>query len=302
MAPAPSLVVLAAGLARRYGGCKPLAPVGHNGEAVIDCLASDAIASGFGQVVLVLHPETGPAIRYHVERCWPHSIPVSFAEQRIPLGTAHAVLAARASIGSGRPFAVANADDVYGEGAMGLLSARLNTASDDHALVGYHLGSTVVTSSPVTRGVCEVDVPGRLIAINERRHVSRLATGTNFSSSDGLSPETLQADVLVSVNLWGFRPSIWAVLDKAMAGSGLDQNTVVATIGSAALAPRTEVLLPEVVGSMVASGDGAAVQVLVTDSACVGVTHPGDLAAVQAELARQVARGTRPDRLWGAAH
>ena len=64
---APSLVVLAAGLARRYGGCKPLAPIGPSGEAVIDLLVSDAIAAGFGRVVLVLHPETGPAIRYHVD-------------------------------------------------------------------------------------------------------------------------------------------------------------------------------------------------------------------------------------------
>ena len=62
---APPLVVLAAGRARRYGGCKPLAPIGPHGEAVIDLVASDALAGGFGTVVLVLGPSTGPAIRYH---------------------------------------------------------------------------------------------------------------------------------------------------------------------------------------------------------------------------------------------
>ncbi len=67
----PTLVVLAAGLARRYGGCKPLAPIGPGGEAVIDLLASDAVSAGFGRIVLVLHPETGPAVRYHVEQVWP---------------------------------------------------------------------------------------------------------------------------------------------------------------------------------------------------------------------------------------
>ncbi|MHB1710254.1 MAG: NTP transferase domain-containing protein [Acidimicrobiales bacterium] len=301
MNPGPSLVVLAAGLARRYGGCKPLAPVGLNGEAVIDLVASDATASGFGQVVLVVHPETGPAIRYHVERCWPHSIPVSYVEQRVPLGTTHALLAARAAVEDRHPFAVANADDVYGEQAMHLLAAELGAASDEHALVGYHLSSTIFTDSPVTRGVCEVDRAGRLIAVNERRHVSRLAGGVNFASSDGLDPDLLAADVLVSVNLWGFRPSIWAILEKAMAGSGLEENTLIRTGGPEVPAPRPELLLPEVVGSMVASGDGDPVRVLTTDSACVGVTHPGDLTAVQAELARQVARGTRPDRLWGVA-
>ena len=52
------LVILAAGRARRYGGCKPLAPVGPNGEAVIDLVASDALAAGFDTIVLVLGPAT----------------------------------------------------------------------------------------------------------------------------------------------------------------------------------------------------------------------------------------------------
>ena len=52
----------------------------------IDLLVSDAVAAGFGQIVLVLHPETGPAIRYHVEQCWPEPVDVAFAEQRLPLG------------------------------------------------------------------------------------------------------------------------------------------------------------------------------------------------------------------------
>src|ERR1700719_2565851 len=66
----PVLVVLAAGMATRYGGCKPLAPLGLHGEAVIDLIAGDAVSAGFGAVVLVLGPQTGPAIRYHVGRCF----------------------------------------------------------------------------------------------------------------------------------------------------------------------------------------------------------------------------------------
>ncbi len=65
------LVVLAAGMAKRYGGCKPLAPVGLHGEAVIDLTASDAEAAGFGDVVIIVGPQTGPAIAYHVRQCFP---------------------------------------------------------------------------------------------------------------------------------------------------------------------------------------------------------------------------------------
>ncbi len=69
----PVLVILAAGRAKRYGGCKPLAPVGPHGEAVIDLVASDALAAGFSAVVLVLGPSTGsrhPLSRgAHLARC-----------------------------------------------------------------------------------------------------------------------------------------------------------------------------------------------------------------------------------------
>ena len=62
----PSLVILAAGRARRYGGVKQLAPVGMHGEGVIDLIASDAYAAGFEDIVIVINPDTGPEIVDHV--------------------------------------------------------------------------------------------------------------------------------------------------------------------------------------------------------------------------------------------
>ena len=67
----PTLVMLAAGMAKRYGGCKPLAPLGVHGEAIIDLTASDALAAGFGRIVLVVGPMTSAALTYHVRRTWP---------------------------------------------------------------------------------------------------------------------------------------------------------------------------------------------------------------------------------------
>jgi len=300
-AAAPSLVVLAAGMARRYGGCKPLAPIGPGGEAVIDLLASDAVSAGFGHIVLVLHPETGPSIRYHVEQCWPASVPVSFAEQRLPLGTVHAVLAAQGSLGTDRSFAVANADDVYGEVAMGLLAAHLGGTTAEHALVGYELASTVATDDPVTRGICEVDDEGLLVGLTERRKVARQHGGDRFVSEDGLVPPELDGSVPASVNLWGFQPGIWRTFESAMAESGLDEEALIAEVAKGAELPKAEVLLPEVVAGMVAGGRGLPVRVIPTGEKVVGVTHAADLPAVSGELARQVAWGIRPSQLWGAA-
>jgi hypothetical protein len=296
---ASPLVVLAAGLARRYGGCKPLAPIGTNGEAVIDLLVSDAVSAGFGQIVLVLHPETAAAVRYHVERCWRASVEVDFAEQRVPLGTVHAVLAAKESLGTTRSFAVANADDVYGEVAMGLLAGHLASTREEHALVGYALCSTVATDDPVTRGICRVDANGLLVDLVERRKVARQPDGVTFRADDGLDPVELDPRLPASVNLWGFRPAIWEVFGSAMAASGLDEDAVVADMAAGASAPEAEVLLPEVVATTVACSAGLPVRVISTDATVVGVTHAADLPIVSGELARQVAWGTRPATLWG---
>ena len=165
-----TLVILAAGRAKRYGGCKPLAPVGPHGEAVIDLVASDALAAGFETIVLVLGPSTGPAIRYHVEHTWPAAVDVRFATQPAPLGTVNAVLSASDYVGDA-PYGVGNADDIYGRDGCALLAAHLRAGGDTNALVGYRLADAVIGFSPVTRGICRVADDGRLLGVDERRQV-----------------------------------------------------------------------------------------------------------------------------------
>jgi MobA-like NTP transferase domain len=279
----PPLVILAAGRARRYGGVKPLAPVGPRGEAVIDLVASDALAGGFGSIVLVLGPSTGPAIRYHVEHTWPDHVEVTFALQEAPLGTVHAVLSASEFVGSA-PYGVGNADDIYGRAAVALLAAHLQAAQPTNALVGFRLADAVVGDAPVTRGICEVDPDGQLLRVDERRQVTALPDG-RFASADGLEPSELPADARVSMNLWGFTPAFHRTLEAAMA----------AATGAS---EEAEVLLPEVVGQSLATNPFT---VLPAAGRCIGVTHPDDLELVQVELARQVGQGMRPAALWGPA-
>ena len=297
-AAAPALVVLAAGMARRYGGCKPLAPIGPHGEAVLDLLVGDAVRAGFGRIVLVLHPETGPAIRYHVEQVWPDVVEVSYAEQRLPLGTVHAVLASEEALGGAGSFGVANADDVYGEVALGMLVHQLHATAAEHALVGYELHSTVATDDPVTRGLCTVGADGLLVALDERRLVHTDIASGGFVSDDGLEPRTLLGSAPASVNLWGFQSDIWKTLHTAMDGSGLDEEALLVQVAAGGQVPKAEVLLPEVISTMVVEGTGLPVRVLRTDAQLVGVTHAADLPVVSAELARQVAWGIRPANLW----
>jgi len=273
-----SLVVLAAGRARRYGGVKPLAPIGSNGEAVIDLLAGDALRAGFSRLVLVINPDTGPLIEQHVAATWPPDVDVAFSIQPRPLGTVDAVLAARGSVDESTPFGVANADDLYGTDALRVLGRHLTTTGTN-CLVGFRLDRALVGDLPVTRGVCAV-ADGVLVGIAERRHVTHL--GGTFRADDGVEPAILDPVALVSMNLWGFAPAMWEVLADAMSSA-------------AGASEDDEVLLPELVGRLVAGrGVLSRFEVLSTTSRCIGVTHPDDLELVRAEIADEVASGERP--------
>ena len=304
----PVLVMMAAGVARRYGGCKPLAPVGLHGEAVIDLNAGDAVRAGFGLIVLILGPATGPAISYHVRRTWPKSVTVASALQAVPLGTVHAVLAARTLVGE-RSFAVINADDIYGVPALTRLAGHLAT-SDDHALVSYQLRDTVVTDDPVTRGMCQADADGFLEGLVERRMVTRHHDGT-FSADDGLEPKELPGQTAVSMNLWGFTPAIWPFLAEALAAPSTPSWSRTDRWARPAPTSDTEVLLPEVVGDMARGAAAAArlgdttaerrrVRVLPGTGRCIGVTHAEDLPVVRMELAEMVGQGLRAEGPWEA--
>ncbi len=286
--PDVTLVVLAGGRATRYGGVKPLAPVGLSGEAVLDVLASDALAAGFERLVVVTAPDTGPALRYHVARTWPSAVPVEYACQETPRGTVDAVLAATRLLDDDAPYGVANADDLPGEQGLALLAGHLGPGDRTNVAVCYRLRDTLLGDAPVTRGLCRADDEGMLAAVDERRQVAPLHDG-RIVARDRLEPDELDPEQLVSMNLWGFRPEMRCVLERAMAAAG----------------EQAEVLLPDVVGRLVAGrGDGAPdaerVRVLRAPGRCIGVTHPGDVAAVQAALAREVARGDRPAQLWTA--
>lgn len=273
-----ALVVLAAGRARRYGGIKPLAPVGPNGEAVIDLLAGDALRAGFSRLVLVVNPDTGGLIESHVTSSWPREVDVAFSVQERPIGTVHAVLVARDAVDPTTAFGVANADDLYGSDALGVLGAHLERAASN-TLVGFRLDRALVGDLPVTRGVCTVE-HGELRGIVERRNVTR--RGDDFVADDGREPEHLAPDTLVSMNLWGFEPRMWDALADAMHAAH-DASE------------EREALLPELVGDLVRSGgELSRFLVLSTSSRCLGVTHADDLGLVRGELAGEIARGERP--------
>ena len=274
-----TLVILAAGRARRYGGLKQLAPIGWHREGVIDLLASDAVAAGFGDIVMVVNHDTGPTIMEHVKAHWPTDITVSFTYQESLRGTVDAVLSARHLIDPSKPFAISNADDLYGPDAFAKMAAHLANTSNS-CLVAYRLENSLIGDLPVSRGVCTVD-GGRLVTVTERRNVTMTPEGC--SADDGLEPQYLEDTSLVSMNLWGFQPELWPALQRAVEEHNFDESA--------------EVLLPTFVATVM-ERDNVVFDVLTTPSRCIGVTHADDLPLAQFLVREEIKQGLRPERAF----
>ena len=271
----PTLVILGAGRARRYGGLKQLAPIGRHGEGVIDMIAADAIAGGFDEIVVVINHDTGPTIQAHVAQFWPEDHRVSFAFQDKLRGTVDAVLTAEPLIDPVTPFAVSNADDLYGRDAFASLCAHLSS-SPNNCLVAYELENSLVGDLPVSRGTCEIE-GGRLVKIVERRNVHFTPEG--LCADDDLSPYYLDPSMRVSMNLWGFQPAVWPLMHAAMA---------------AYRDGDPEVLLPTFVADAMAH-HAMVVDALLTSSRCIGVTHAEDLPLAQFLVREEIKAGQRPE-------
>ena len=306
----PVLVVMAAGMGSRYGGLKQIDPVGSHGEAILDFSLYDAYEAGFRTAVIIIKEairedfmETVGArlkkspmeIRYayqEQDKMLPEGFSVPEIRGAKPWGTGHAVLCAKDAI-DGAPFAVVNADDYYGKSAYKTVYDALCNAQDgekaDWCMVGYLLGNTVTDHGSVSRGVCDVGADGNLRNIVERTRIEKYDGGIHFTV-DGENWSDLPADTLVSMNLFGFTPSL---LEELAAGFPRFIAQDVPTDPA-----KKEYLLPVVVNNMLHQGK-AQLKVLSSADKWYGVTYAADKPAVVAALRQFAEEGKYPDGLWG---
>ena len=308
MAKKPVLVVMAAGMGSRYGGLKQIDPVGSQGEAILDYSLFDAHEAGFETAVIIIKEaikndfmETVGArlqkcpmeIRYAYQEM--EKLPAGFSvpEGRVkPFGTSHAVLCAKDEI-DGAPFAVINADDYYGKDAFKVIYNYLENAKygevHDYCMVGYLLGNTVTDHGSVARGVCQPDENGNLADIVERTKIEKQADGIRFTEDDGATWEDLSADTIVSMNMWGFTPSILEEMARQFPDfltNAVPQNPM-----------KAEFLLPRSVDALLKEGR-ATVKILKSADRWYGVTYAADKPMVVAALAALRDEGKYPDGLW----
>ena len=299
----PILVVLAAGMGSRYGGLKQIDPVGQSGEKIIDYSVYDALDAGFERVVFIINHKiekdfkelVGAEIEKHAEVRYafqeltdlPAGVTIPEDRQK-PWGTSHAVYAARDLLDA--PFAVINADDFYGREAYHQIYQFLTETADkddEYCMIGYLVKNTVTDKGSVSRGVCETK-NGYLTAIVERTKIESRKDGIVYLENDQAYP--LADDTVVSMNLFGFKPSIVREIKDRIVGylnEKLPTNPL-----------KCEYFLPATVDALLKEGK-ATVKVLPTKEKWYGVTYHEDKAEVVAALKALADQGKYPKSLWG---
>lgn len=294
----PTLLILAAGMASRYGSMKQTEGFGPAGETIMDYSIYDAIRAGFGKVVFIIRKDFADNFKEAFGAKFKGKIEVDYVYQELdlfvdpqflpadrtkPWGTGHALLCAKDAVHE--PFAVINADDFYGKDAFEKAAHFLNNKCNETtaAIIGYKLAKTLSEHGTVSRGVCEVDEAKNLTAINERIKIFSKDGKVVYEENEALIE--LHDDTNVSMNFWCFHPSVFditAALFKDFPEKNLDNL-------------KAEFFIPYIAAYFLSDGK---INVIPTSAQWFGVTYKEDAEAVRASLHALVNEGEYQNSLW----
>lgn len=300
-----TLVIMAAGIGSRFGGgIKQLAPVGPNGEIIMDYSIYDAIEAGFDKVVFVIRKDLekdfkeviGNRIEKQVEVAYayqeiddiPREYQKKFAERTKPWGTGQAILCCKDVVDS--PFLVINADDYYGKSAYkeaySYLTSMHDTGKIQICMVSFVLKNTLSDNGGVTRGLCQVDADGMLTGIQETYNIEKNGDKAVIKTEE--STRELNADSPVSMNMWGLSPDFINILE-----TGFDEflaNTPQEDL-------KAEYLLPTIIGDLLKESR-VSVKVLKSHDQWFGVTYKEDRETVMNAVKKLIEGGIYPSVLY----
>ena len=295
----PTLVILAAGMASRYGSMKQTEGFGPSGETIMDYSLYDAIRAGFTKVVFIVREEILetvkevflPKIKGKIEaefvvQSLDKLIPAQYknSDRVKPYGTGHAMLCAKDVIKE--PFAVINADDFYGRDAFEKAAKFLTTeaAPNKYCIIGYELAKTLSQNGTVSRGVCEVNPQDELVSINERTKIYREKDKIIYEESDG--KHEVPENSKVSMNFWGFDAAVFSFIEKLFHEF----------LKEKANDPKAEFFIPIIGDAFIKTG--GMIKVIPTSAQWFGVTYKEDASTVKKDIQNLVDAETYPPSLW----
>jgi NDP-sugar pyrophosphorylase family protein len=297
----PTLLILAAGMASRYGSMKQIQSFGPSGETIMDYSIYDAAQSGFKKVVFIIRKDFATDFKNIFEPKWGKKVETAYVYQEMgsflggymapperskPWGTAHAVLCAKPIIQD--PFAVINADDFYGRDAFEKAYEFLTTSCNPstYSIIGYDLARTLSENGSVSRGVCEVDKQNNLVSIHERTKIYRNEDG-KITYEEGGKTFQVPDEAKVSMNFWCFDPAVFPFIEKIfqefLSKSGQD--------------PKSEFFIPIIGDRFIHEGKGQ-IKIIPTASSWFGVTYKEDAPSVQDSINKLVSSGDYPEKLF----
>ncbi|MBS1747216.1 MAG: nucleotidyltransferase [Bacteroidetes bacterium] len=296
-----TLVILAAGMASRYGSMKQTEGFGPSGETILEYSVYDAIAAGFKRVVFIIREDFAepfkqalePKLKSRIEMDYVYQSMDKFTEgytinpeRTKPWGTAHAVLCCKGKLD--HPFAVINADDYYGKDsfqkAFNFLQNGCN--KNKYGSIAYELVNTLSEHGTVSRGVISIDENNQMTGIKERLKISRKGNEIVDDEENG-NFFKLSENTKVSMNFFCY-DSTFIDLCESEFKKFLDKN---------AQELKAEFLIPTVTDYFIKSGQGQ-VEVIPTSAKWFGVTYKEDAPFVSREVKRLVEKGEYPSNLW----
>ena len=298
----PTLLILAAGMASRYGSMKQIQPFGPSGETIMDYSIYDAIRAGFKKVVFIIRKDFSDDFKAIFEPKLKGKIEIDYVYQELstgtegynipedrkkPWGTAHAILCAFDKVKE--PFAVINADDFYGQDAYKKAYKFLTTDVSDkkYAVIAYELANTLSENGSVSRGVIATNEKKEMVGITERTKIYRDNGQIVYEEETG--KEELAENTIVGMNFFCFAPN-FIELCKNKFGQFLDHN-----ISN----PKSEYLMPAMADKFITDGYGV-IDVITTSSKWFGVTYKEDAPGVQSSIDKLVKAGEYPTSLWNS--
>jgi NDP-sugar pyrophosphorylase family protein len=296
----PTLLILAAGMASRYGSMKQTEGFGPSGETIMDYSIYDAIRAGFGKVVFIIRKDFAEGFKASFEPKLRGKIKTEYVYQEMnsyldgfavpadrtkPWGTGHAVLCAMNVIKE--PFAVINADDFYGRDAFVKAAAFLNSDCTEkkYSIIGYELAKTLSEHGTVSRGVCQVDADDNLVSIKERTKIYREGNKIIFEEED--KKHQVPFNSSVSMNFWCFHQSLFPATEKLFHQFVKDNSHNL----------KSEFFIP-IIAEDFMQHHGGAIKVIPCSSQWFGVTYKEDAPVVKANVDKLVADGEYPSSLW----
>ncbi len=295
-----TLIVLAATMGNKYGGLKQLEGIGPNGETILDFSVFDAVRAGFKKIVFVISRHFDEEFKRLVSGKYEDMVEVEYVyqdietlpiEKRNPkrtalFGSVRAVLMGRKLIDG--PFGVINAVNFYQKESFELLYKHLQTLQEKEnssVNVCYRLANVLAESGGVTRGICEVDENRNLISVTDRLGVERVG-GIPMYPNEVHKWEPLDENSLVSMNMWGFLPSIFDEMQSAF-DCFLDEN---------GMDLKAHFSIPNFMNSMIEGG--MKVKVVETPARWMGLVSHDDKIQVVLRINEMMRKGIYPKRLF----